>query len=885
MGRKTERIELYIRYTVLFAVCSVLVFMWYFLTGRTFVWHVDGYGQYLTALKFYGQTLRQTFRAVAGGEAVPMWSFAIGEGADILNVMHYYAIGDPINLLSVFFPEDKTYILFDLIVYIRLYLAGISFIYMCRTFSVKNERAIEAGALMYVFSYWAVYNAARHIPFLVPMIIFPLMISGAHRILKGEKPYVFTAAVFMGAICNIYFFYMMVILTVIFCVVHAVFLFGKSAKKYPVAIRNVLVPAVIGTLMGGVIFVPVAYSFMGDDRMGGLGSSIKIFFPLEYYRDYPAMLIGPTNEFWLCLGFGAPVIVSVILLILSKGRKEVKIFTALSAAASMFAVVGRFFNGMSYVSNRYSFIFPLVFSYVMVVMWDDLCDRFTKKNMIITVAVYAVIAVWIFMVPDMQNDKTKISLIVSFVLALLICFTRTSPNEKYMSIVTMSAIVSIATLGFTLNSAGGDNYAAESMRVSEMEQKEQESEPELILDNLTGDEGFFRYAGVDGVRNAGTTRGLSTIMYDWSLSNPYVTRFISDIGNREYILYVFDSYDDRTIETSMSSVLYDVVPEGYESIPYGFEYLDSNSGRDVYINRFPIGLTYGTDDYLTETVWESEDPVRRGSSLIQGVVIDDREEELLEGFNEITQIQNTIDLDMRIIEQKSADADLDNGTLDVSEAGSYIRLGFDGRANSETYVVFENLRFDNGEEPALLIKSGDVLKLLDLGEDGYEYFNGRRDFAVNLGYREEAIDNVLIASVYPGRFTFDSIRIISRSYEGYEDRIEQFAENALDDITISTNKVEGTIANDEDEILVFTIPYSEGWTATVDGKPAKLLHANIKYMALNLPAGEHTVVLTYRTPLLTAGIAATVIGIAALCALVIIDRKNNMYSPIDIIGK
>ncbi|MCF0104728.1 MAG: YfhO family protein [Eggerthellaceae bacterium] len=48
--------------------------------------------------------------------------------------------------------------------------------------------------------------------------------------------------------------------------------------------------------------------------------------------------------------------------------------------------------------------------------------------------------------------------------------------------------------------------------------------------------------------------------------------------------------------------------------------------------------------------------------------------------------------------------------------------------------------------------------------------------------------------------------------------------------------------------LFFAIPFSEGWTAWVEGKPTELLHVNISFMALDLGEGHHDVELKYSTP-------------------------------------
>ena len=75
-----------------------------------------------------------------------------------------------------------------------------------------------AGALTYSFCMWGLTNAARHPYFLNPMIYFPLIILGIEKIIK-KKPYLFIIMVTISAVSNFYFFYMIVLLTVVYALI------------------------------------------------------------------------------------------------------------------------------------------------------------------------------------------------------------------------------------------------------------------------------------------------------------------------------------------------------------------------------------------------------------------------------------------------------------------------------------------------------------------------------------------------------------------------------------------------------------------------------------------------------------------------------------------
>ena len=63
--------------------------------------------------------------------------------------------------------------------------------------------------------------------------------------------------------------------------------------------------------------------------------------------------------------------------------------------------------------------------------------------------------------------------------------------------------------------------------------------------------------------------------------------------------------------------------------------------------------------------------------------------------------------------------------------------------------------------------------------------------------------------------------------------------------------------------LVLVDGYDPGWSATVDGKPAEVLRANLAFRAVELPAGSHLVVLSYWPRSLSLGLIISAIALLA----------------------
>ena len=84
------------------------------------------------------------------------------------------------------------------------------------------------------------------------------------------------------------------------------------------------------------------------------------------------------------------------------------------------------------------------------------------------------------------------------------------------------------------------------------------------------------------------------------------------------------------------------------------------------------------------------------------------------------------------------------------------------------------------------------------------------------------------------------------------------------------------------QLIFFSVPYSKGWTAEVNGKKADVERVNEGFMAVRAETGKNTIVFRYRTPYLAAGIIISICAAAALAVYVLLfrrkDGKDNDYA-------
>lgn len=83
------------------------------------------------------------------------------------------------------------------------------------------------------------------------------------------------------------------------------------------------------------------------------------------------------------------------------------------------------------------------------------------------------------------------------------------------------------------------------------------------------------------------------------------------------------------------------------------------------------------------------------------------------------------------------------------------------------------------------------------------------------------------------------------------------------------------VEGDGEGLLVVRSSFARGWRAAVDGRPAEVLRANAKHMAVPVPAGRHRVDLRYVAPGLRAGLAVTAVAALATLVLAVFTRPRG----------
>ncbi|MGI6590597.1 MAG: YfhO family protein [Eggerthellaceae bacterium] len=899
VGQFIERIGYWKAYLLAFAVTAVLCLAWFLFSGHTFVWCSDGWAQHYRAYIYYGQWLREAASALLAGNpaAIPQWDFSLGEGNDVLDTMHYYAIGSPFTLGCAFVPEQGMWIYYDLMILVRLFLSGLVFSKLCFELGHRNMVGVLAGTLSYAFCGWAMMALYRHPFFLDPMVWMPMLVLGIEKVLNGKRPWTFVWAVFLSCISNVYFAWILALLTLTYLAVRLPLLRERTRREKWYSLAVFVGCAILGIAMSAVIMLPMAMFVTGDSRAGGL-SILGIFFQPAYYERGILTLMssqpGAMNR--TALSFGAPIMLSIVYLFTSRNQRTLKILLVIAAAFYVFPVFSQILNGLSYAAGRWTFAAGLLGAYALVANWEHLFspDQKTVRPLVIFLVAYCILcAALIAMNPSYLSGRLSIVCQIAIGALFLYSIFRAGQMHRYSAqSLALCLVVCALAVNFAFYYAPfGSNIYSTTFKSREITENLHADMSEALSDEGGG---FYRISPSANPskampNNAGVTSGQSSTSYYWSFANPALTAYRENLGIPETEAFNMTGYNGSTHLLANACVRYYFCPssmKGKAVLPYGFAYRSTEKtgttftkekrmgthspyASKVYENRYQAPFAYTTSKQASIDSWMNLSLVGR-QSCVPGTAVLDR---TVRGLSESSIEDKSNALPFHVIRTRGLS--FQGNAVTTTAPNAKLTLRFKGTANAETYVVLRNFDCDFTEgKYGTAPDSGNVTVTTRRNEKSLliyrskvdPEYSGLHDFAINTGYHNKPLKQLTITFQYPGTYTFDSLGIETLSMNGYEDTVRQINDHAAKDVTFGANTVTAEFSSDGMSLACFSIPYAKGWQAFVDGKETPVLK-NLAYLAVPLDGGSHTVELRYHTPYLKAG---AIISLAAFLLFALI---------------
>lgn len=423
----------------------------------------------------------------------------------------------------------------------------------------------------------------------------------------------------------------------------------------------------------------------------------------------------------------------------------------------------------------------------------------------------------------------------------------------------------------------------------------------------------------------------------YSLQNQYLGKFANELQNSQFEAnFPIRQFNDRSVINNFFGVKYLFVQSKQPNaakIPFSYE-LNKVDWQNTYDNNellryrskdnFP--LVYWQDKVFSPEQYSKFGPTQKERALADGVLVNVhtklpkasvKNQVISLPFKLISSNGNQINPDK--IEQLDPNENyqivIDQSKLSITEKKAL--------KNCELHLEFQNIKYQplklmqqvKLQQSAADYQLTSGILTQDQALNSYKYWrnnivNGRpntgftievqtslgkeqlkqpkpyilsffkevKNGTLNLGYFPRQIPQQIQLNLKElGTYSFKLKVVAEPLGKAYQQQVDTIQRHALKNAHYTASGFSGQINTDRSGILTSSIPYSKGWTATVDGQKQNIIRTNQAFLGLKLNPGKHQIRFEYHTPGLTLGFKITLCGLcltllSAICCLIKIKR-------------
>ncbi len=747
------------------------------------------------------------------------WNWNTDLGVNFVGSYSFYMLGSPFFWLTLAFPNAAVPYLMGPLLMLKFAFASLTAYAYLRRFTRYTHNAL-IGALLYAFSGFSVYNIFFN-HFHEAIVLFPLLLLALEQLVTENRRGVFGVMVFFTAFSNYFFFVGMVVFVLLYFFIKT---FSKSWKMTWARFGVVALEAVLGTLMAAGLLLPTFLAIRGMGRVNGflVGWDAIIYSqPQVFYNILQSFFFPPDNP--------------ARLVFFPNNSYQWSSMSGWLPLVSMTGVIAWLQNRKGTWQKR------LMTTCLFMALIPFLNSAFYAFNYSYYARWYYMLLLILCLVTVQALEDPTINWASAFRWSIGITLAITLVVGLMPSLHTQEGGFSRFGLYKDANAEGGTFYTARfwtecaialgclavflflMIGRSGFGKPKEGQAPGVRIRRIRKQEPFFWRAMVCAICVVSVT--YSAVHIGWgkthSDSKDYLVNHMLqgsldlDIGDGERI-DVLDGMDNTAMFL------------GYPSIQ-AFHSIVPVSTFDFY--RF-VGVERGVasrpepEHYAIRGLLGVRylvDYQNSGATFVPG----DGEDATIPGF--------------RYVKTEN--------DFDVYENAYFIPYGstYDLCLSKDTVTRYYDGYRANVMLKGLVLSAEDVEKyghLFQVVED--ESLYETEDFGKS-GYLKDC-----------------------------EERRATAEGNAID---IDKRGFTAEVTLDKENLVFYAVPYDEGWSVTVDGEKADVIRANVGFMAVDVPAGTHTVRFEYHTPGLVAGLIIAIVSWLAMGAYLLLMARYRRRHP------
>lgn len=795
----------------------------------------------------------------------PLYSFEVGTGTSFLPLFGYY-LASPFNLLLVLFPE---HLLAEGILFITLLknmLTAVLFAVCVQYIYGRKSYAIPAAAVMYsMMMYLLAYS--WDLMWLDCIMVLPLVVMGFEKLMREGRwlTYVLSLAYILYA--NYYIGFMICVFLVLYYI--AYFLRTRRSGRQQL---EGFVRFAVGSLLGGLIamflLLPVVMALGQTSAAGGgfrvfdnnfdlfdlFGQSLYGMEPTIRSSNLPNLYCGILSVFLL------PIFASTRAIPRRRRIAYVGMWLVL-AFSLVINNLDLLWHGL-HAPNDLPYRFSFLYSFVLVLIaYETLChlssisgkqilgslgglaacillvEKFDAEDELGFAAIYISLALLgIYALITFLVSRRKMFTRVAYVLLLVVVFGEmvTNASETFVKLDENEHFTAHASYVDNETTRAVQKTVEAMQRLGDAEQGGDFYRLEFAPRRTTVDTALFGYRGITVFASTNSyqeTRMMNALGYTANGVNSHQFRNFMPVSDSLLgIRYI--ALNSTVMQDSPLLVERETVQLGSESYT-------------IYENPYALPLGFFVQPTTKNWKYSYYNPVVTQNSLLKAMT--GNEADVLETLPVVSE----------------------NNSAEVSNTSSF-RLNANSTAKLSTSMTEAShvyIYVDCRAAESISVKAG----VKSWGVTTY------MPYLIDAG-ELSAGDTVTATIKSKSTSCSGNLYVIRINEEVFRQDMQTLSANGMEIETFTDSHIEGTVTAPQDGTICTTITYDPGWTVKVDGKKVETVSISEAWLAFDVPAGTHTVELSFLPRGLIPGCVLTVIGIAGLVLLVLATRRRRQVS-------
>lgn len=740
------------------------------------------------------------------------WSYLTDLGSNFIGSYSFYLLGSPFFYLTLLLPSEYVAYAMGPILILKLSCCSLTaYIYLRRYVKDKNYAVI--GGLLYAFSGFSIYNIF-FFHFHEAMIVLPLLLAALDEYLNTKRKGVVALAVLLCAFVNYYFFVGEVVFAAIYFVVKIV---SNSVKINFKEFLILALECIIGLLMSAVIVLPSCLAIISNGRTT---DTLMGWDALVY--DIPQRYLHILSSF-----FFPPDLPARPNFTPNSASKWSSIAAFLPLFSMIFVIAYIKQRKNSWLKRLFIVLFVMAFIPLLNSMFQLFNSAYYARWFYMLTLI--MILMTIYSLDNIREVNTSSAIIWTVFITLAIALSiGIMPTQQYSN-----SKIQILKFGLENNKERFWIYvfiAIFGIIITSLILVFLKNKPKLMSKVICIILCIVCVFYSDYLLWEGKSES--------DHKDEFVTKYALDYGKNITIEDVKDVRND--FYKSLDNIaMYWQVPtiQAFHSIvPSSLINFYNTIGVERTVASRPDISKYGLRSFLSTKYLFSIDEEKKftnedNETLMPGY-------KLIGNENGISEYQNT----------------------------NYIPMGF----MYDKFICeeeFKNLSND--------VKHLALLKAMVLTQNQIEKYSDITGFTPGK-YKGLTFDeNNPINEDNPKYEKFDSITTyFTYDNESFTNDCSDRAKNACDSFQYDNDGFTATITNKgNDNLLFFSIPYDEGWTAFIDDKPVEIEKVNIGFMAVKIDANKTSKIrFKYTTPGLKYGMYISIASVVIFIIYLIIFK-------------